>query len=510
MKVVTPKEMVRIEQLAYLKGQSSECFMENAGKQISHALHQEIPSSHLAKIIYILAGKGNNGGDAYVAGRYLLENGYQVIAYQLEDLQACNPLCRLNANRFIDKGGKCLKVWTEQNALAFEQGGLILDGIFGTGFKGKPTGLYKKVIRSANKSSLPIISIDIPSGLDGETGEVHEDAIQANLTFYLGLPKTGFFLNEGPNYTGRLYSIDFGLGFEEIEKASEAFHLLTPENLPRLPFVKRTRHKYEAGSIAAICGSKSMPGAAFLSCLSALRSGCGVVKLYHPENMSLHNCPLEIIPIPFSYQEENSIVYLQEELASSNVLLIGPGIGQSKETYQFLFSILGPLKISCVMDADALNLYSKAPFPLPENTLMTPHQGEMHRLLRLTTKHPLDIAFLKMCEKFTIERNISLVLKGASSFIFSPGCPTFVSQKGDPGMATAGAGDVLSGMIASLIAQGISIHQAAKLGVYLHGRSGEYAAGDKTSYCLIASDLIHYFPLAFKDILRISPLPHHV
>jgi NAD(P)H-hydrate epimerase len=221
----------------------------------------------------------------------------------------------------------------------------------------------------------------------------------------------------------------------------------------------------------------------------------------HPEgieNLLAFSAP-EIIKTPFNPNDSDSIL---SYLSHASSAFIGPGIGTSPEIRQLLEEILPQITLPTVLDADALNIYAQGAMALPEKVIMTPHLGEMLRLLHLKTPPKIQLAFLKKCQHFADEKNVTLVLKGAPTFIFHPLLPIHVSPVGDPGMATAGTGDILTGLIAALLAQGLSPHDAARLGVYIHGVSGEEAALEFTSYCMIATDLLNFFPVAFAFSTR--------
>ena len=285
MKVVTPKEMALLETSAYHQGSLEADFMEAAGKGIAEVVHSFIQKNGLGKHIFLLCGKGNNAGDAYVAGTALLHKGYEVQAYQIIPIAECSPLCQHSYARFFSSHG----IIVEEAILTdhfFDCYDLIIDGIFGTGFRGPVTEPYSSVIQFANLSRKPIFAVDIPSGLNGETGFVEDDAIHAKQTVFLGLPKQGFFFHDGWNCTGRLSFVDFGLPEKFTENAASPFLMLCQKMAkPLLPVIVNNRHKYQAGYVVGLSGSPGMPGAALLSSLSALRGGAGIIRLLHPEGM---------------------------------------------------------------------------------------------------------------------------------------------------------------------------------------------------------------------------------
>lgn len=493
MKVVSSKTMSHIESLAYRDGASEADFMEEAGSGVALVAHDFAERNNLDRVVILLCGKGNNAGDAYVAGFNLLQLEYEVYAIAPTPIADCSPLCKQHYERFMHQGGRFV-----ESGFVFPASGIIIDGLFGTGFRGLVKEPYASLIRMANGSKLPIISVDIPSGLDGETGQAGEDVIVATETAFLGLPKTGFFLHKGWDCTGKLRYIDFGLPKEYIEECEPDFIMLSEDIVkPLLPVIKRSRHKYEAGFVVGLSGSPGMPGAALLSSTAALRGGAGIVKLVHPDGMQaeLSLSPYELIKVPYKRDQSQDIIALMN---SASATFVGPGIGHSEETAKLLREVLPKLTKPCVIDADALTILSQKEIPLPQQTVLTPHHGEMMRLLKTTEKPQLSMEFLNICKKYADAHHVTLILKGGPTFIFEPGSAIMVNPTGDPGMATAGSGDVLTGLIAALLAQGLAPKDAACLGVYLHGVAGEHAAAELTSYGMIASDIIYHFPEAFR------------
>lgn len=498
MNVVSSHIMASIEKLAISEGESEEDFMEEAGSGVALLVHDYAESYNLDHHVILACGKGNNAGDAYVAGIHLIHLDYEVHAIQLAPIEHCSPLCQKNYDRFIREGGKILNPF--EGFEPVQLNGIIIDGIFGTGFHGTVEEPYASLITILNNSKLPIISIDIPSGLDGTTGEVKGPAIVATETAFLELPKTGFFLQDGWNHIGRLRYVDFGLPQEFIDEEPKDMIMTTHDLVkPYLPPIVRNRHKYQAGYVVGLAGSPELPGAAILSSTAALQSGAGIVKLLYPEGMQglLVGTPAEIIKL--SYQPSNEEAVL-EALNKAGATFIGPGLGITPQTIALLKYVLPRLTKPCVIDADALTIIASENIKIPANAILTPHLGEMKRLLHRKEDIPRTLDGLAICKAYAEKNNTTLVLKGGPSFIFHPGEYIIANPSGDPGMATAGSGDVLTGLLASLLAQGCTPHHAATLGVFLHGLAGEYAQEDLSSYCMMASDIMYRFPDAFNSL----------
>lgn len=332
---------------------------------------------------------------------------------------------------------------------------LIIDGFH------EPIG---SVIRQANASGNPILAIDIPSGLNGTTGAIDSYAIEATETVVVGYPKIGFFIRHGWNCVGKLRLDDF-----ELEEAKPIAFLPNLKEL-RLPKIVRTRHKYEAGYVLGLGGP-----AIKMSGLAALRAGAGIVRLFG----DIENAAPELL-----INKWNKKIW-EKEMQRARAVFVGPSLGKMW---------VNDIDLPCVVDADALVPKRK----FPKQSILTPHRGEVLRLLNLKAapeEEELFARIMKFCER----HDVYLVLKGAPTFIFAPERLPVIVPFGDPGMATAGSGDVLTGIIAALLAQKMGRYEAALLGVVLHGMAGEEAAKVKTSHCMIATDLIEFLPKAFQN-----------
>jgi ADP-dependent NAD(P)H-hydrate dehydratase / NAD(P)H-hydrate epimerase len=301
---------------------------------------------------------------------------------------------------------------------------------------------------------------------------------------------------------GKLLYANFGLGATYSEQAQATMELITPDMAASwLPSIQRNRHKYQAGHVVGLAGSPGFTGAAILSSFAALRGGAGIVHLLFPNGMEsdLGSAPAELIKIPYQLTDDDSILGWMNK---ANAVFIGPGMGRDDSTKKLLKNLLPRIPKPCVIDADALTIIAEERIPIPSQAILTPHAGELQRLFHDESHPVLDEAYLRRCQSFAEDHAVTLVLKGGPSFIFHPGKPILVNPTGNPGMATAGSGDVLTGLIAALLAQGLGCREAAALGVYLHGLAGDFGAETKTDYCLVASDITEHFPEAFKTITK--------
>lgn len=485
--VVSAKQMAEMESNAYQEGYKEETFMAKAGLEIAKGVKKYIEEHQLEKTILLLGGKGNNTGDGYVALCHLKEWGLDTLSYQVAP--PSSPLCKDHYTQYTALGG------TVTDKFPTNFSGLILDGLFGTGFHGVAKAPFGKMIEEANQSGLPILAIDIPSGLNGNTGSTEGPVIKASQTLYLGLPKLGFFLDQGWNLIGELRGADFGLPEKFIREIE--WELLEKKELI-LPKVVRNRHKYESGYVVGIAGSPGMPGAAQLASLAALRAGAGIVRLLHPEGMEgeLSASPYELVRVPYKTIEEKL-----DLIKKGQSLFIGPGLGRTKEAKTLLETLFKTLDRPAVVDADALFYLGDTQKSPPKGAILTPHLGEMGKLLALPERPSATATFLEECQEYVEKHEIILLLKGGPTFILAPGKKKTISPFGTAGMATAGSGDVLTGIIAALLAQSLDPFSAATLGAAIHGLCGEVAAKEKTNYSLIASDLIDALPSVFEELI---------
>ena len=496
-KILSCEEATLLDQKAEARGETTETLMEQAGKQIALFLDEYVQKKSLKKQVVIFAGKGNNAGDGYVAGVHLLKRGFQVFAYSVLDPEI-DSLCAKQKKRFESEHGVLLSAFP-----TLTKDTIILDAIFGIGFKGKTEGEAAKAIHKINSSPVLCFSIDIPSGLNGNIGHMGDahasPCIVADYTLAIEAPKLGFFVGLGWNFVGKIITLPIGLNAHSL--TTELEYLEEEDVANFLPSLIRARHKYEAGHVVGLAGGPGMCGAAMLAAQSCLKAGAGIVHLLHPSSLShdLAGPPWEIIRLAYP---QHNLPFVRGWLARAKARFVGPGMGQSRDAEFVLKNLWNEYKHNAVLDADCLNFLARTQTPIGPlpNSILTPHVGEMHRLLDEQISEPITLSFLRRCQRFTETNLTHVVLKGGPSFLFSLGMPISVMPRGDPGMATAGSGDVLTGILAALLAQGLTAHEALFLGTYLHGLAGEKAALDETSYSMTASSIIQALPHAFKEL----------
>jgi hydroxyethylthiazole kinase-like uncharacterized protein yjeF len=509
MYVVTAEEMRKLDRhVIDVIGIPAPVLMENAGSAVArhvldfsrkYASNRGNRPPHWA----ILVGKGNNGGDGLVAARHLVESGIDVtIVYAIppEQLTGDAALQREIANRL----GIPARVYGA-DPVDWRLIDGIVDALIGTGAKGAPRESYAALIRAANASGLPIISIDIPSGLDPDTGIPHDPCIRATRTVALAFLKRGLVQTAGIDSAGEVIVEPIGIWPQFAEKFGVQTFLLGERLFherwgldPRLPR-KTDTHKGTYGHVLVCAGSREMSGAGLLCCKAALRAGCGLVTWAVPDTLVPfligHVPEVMLAGLPGERHLPAATDRLLELMHRRDAAVLGPGLGRFAEDVDWLRTLWEKSDRPLVLDADALNMLADAAdFPSwPKRkapTILTPHPGEMARLAAVTTadvqKNRIEVA-----RTYAIRHQVTLVLKGAGTVIATPDGCAYINPTGNPGMATGGAGDVLAGMIGSLLAQGLSADQAACLGVWLHGSAGDRAAAKRPSgYSLMASDIL--------------------
>ena len=491
--IVDSATMRLIEERSLLSGQTVESLMDAVGAQLASFIQGLIQKAPRPPLVVLLAGKGNNGADGYTALTLLLHQHVQCMAWQVVS-PSPNSILERRKQEFIHQGGRVIEFPDIPHA---DDSLLIVDGIYGAGFKGKPDAASAKAMLWANSQSGPVISIDVPSGIDPTTGEAQGEAVYADYTMACHFPKKGCFLRQGWEHAGTIIFAD--LPFEN--QLSDLCLLETKDSIHMLPRKRRTQNKFQAGSVVGIAGSPGMMGAASLASESAYAVGSGYVRMLLPEAVSceMGQLPREAVKNVLA----SSVDTYLPLLSRADSLFIGPGCGRTLETMALFDGIWPHLTMPTVVDADALfwlSTQSENSWNI-QGKVITPHLGEMSRLLHRQIVM-VDDELLYRLRAIALTTQSTIVLKGAPTFIFSAGHPILVMPRGDPGMATAGTGDVLTGMIAGFLAQKLTLHSAAVLGTWLHGIAGEEAARLRTSYGLTASSLVQAIPSAIAQLLE--------
>ncbi len=513
MKVANAKEMQELDRKAIETYRiPGMILMENAGKGAAEVISRTFPDIHRKKIA-IIAGKGNNGGDGFVIARYLLNQGVSVKIYLLTDPKGLRGDAETNYSIFQRMKGEIIPVPSSKDYVKvkrdLEKFDILVDGIFGTGLDAEVRGYYREVIDHLNTLQRPIVAIDIPSGLDADTGKPLGTAIHASLTITFGLPKVGHLIPPGIDYVGDVRVVDIGIPKRLVDEENISTYLLEKQEIKEWLSIPRNpnTHKGDYGHLLVIAGSVGKTGAAAMACEAALRMGAGLVTLAIPKSL---NAIMEVKltevmtePLPetpkqtLSLRAFNAILRLCE---NKRAVVIGPGLGTFKETQSLVLKLVKTLNLPIILDADGLTALATLPKvpPLANRSLiLTPHPGEMARLIRSQVKQVLEDR-MGISRHFSQSQHLHLVLKGHPTLISTPKGEVFINPTGNPGMASGGTGDVLTGMIGGLVCQGFDILSSLQVAVYLHGMAGDEAAREKGEKSLIATDIIEKIPPLLK------------
>ncbi len=539
MKLVTAEEMRSLDEEAIKKiGIPSIVLMENAGLKTAQIIEKEY-SPLKGKSVYIFCGPGNNGGDGMVVARHLFNQGIKVKIFLLgkkeklkkdaarnlaitekmgisikeitssEDIESLKK--ELTPSPFPLPYGERIKVRGKRKFLYYElkEVEVVVDALLGTGSKGAPRGLMKEAITLINKYSKNILALDIPTGVDADTGEVAGEAVKADHTITFAYPKRGLYLYPGMDYAGKIKVVDIGIPSTLEEKRIKS-NLLTSSDVSKdLFYRKLSSHKGSFGHLLVIAGSEGMTGAASLSALAALRVGAGLVTLGIPESLNpiLEIKLTEVMTLPLPESKEKTLSYrafekIEKFSQRCKAIALGPGISLHKESKELVTMIIKRLNIPLVLDADGINalvgevsLLSKYKAPL----IITPHPGEMSRLLKIRVEE-VQKDRIKSAITLAKKTGTITVLKGARTIIADKEGNNWINSTGNPGMASAGSGDVLTGIIGGLLVQGIPPLEAAKFGVYFHGYAADLVIQEKEEMSLIASDILENLPGAIRRI----------
>ena len=470
-----------------------------------HAFAGEL-TSHFGpeRPVWIFCGTGNNGGDGMGIARLLLNKKYSVRIFTVGNVDKGSPDFRTNYERI-----KTLTT-VEQADKDFAElppaGAIIIDALFGTGLSRPAEGIYDAVIRKLNSYRLPIVAVDVPSGLFCEQPQGAAPAVEAQLTISFQAPKLAFFMPENFRYTGKWRIADIGLSKSFLAALSTPYHYqLAGDPGMGLPPRPKFMHKGMAGRVLLAGGSSGKVGAILLSARACLRSGAGLLTVHGPGCVAgpLHAST----PEAMMQADDNEKVVTQfatDGLADYDAVGAGPGLGLDERTGWAFHELIAHCTRPMVLDADALNLLAQNPGWLkevPKGSILTPHPGEYKRL---AGEWANDYDRLQKQQGFAKAHGLVVLVKGAYTTICTPEGQVYFNSTGNPGMASGGSGDVLTGVVAALLGQGFGPERSARLGVYLHGLAGDLAAREKGEYGLVASDIAEKLPEAFRGLVSDS------
>ena len=513
--------MQELERRSAAEGVSTDNLMEAAGLAVAGEVEDLLGEVRSAPIL-VLVGTGNNGGDGLVAARHLQRWGARVTAYLCLPRPEGDPKLALAqaAGCTITEGAADRDRSAIQQALASSR--LVLDAVLGTGRARPLEGPLKEVFSHLQRSresqqAPPLVALDLPTGLDADSGAVDPLCPMADLTITLGYPKVGLFTTPGAQHVGRLRVVDIRLPQHLADGLP--ITLLTPDIvtqlLPRRPLVA---HKGTFGRVLVVAGSRSYTGAPYLACMGAYRVGAGLVTLAAPESLhAILGAKLtEATHLPLPEAAPGVIApsasrLLAERLEEYQAVVIGCGLSQEPPVLEFIQRLLlsQVLPIPVVLDADALNNLTQVARwweYLEGQAILTPHPGEMSRLLERDTAD-VQAHRLQMAREGASQWGQAVVLKGAFTVVASPQGPIYLNSHANPGLASAGTGDVLAGAIGGLVAQGLPPFEAAACGVYLHGAAGEEVRREMGDTGMVASDLLPALPRVIKGLKGEQGIP---
>ena len=516
MKVLTSAQMKAVDRRTIEDiGIPGPVLMENAGLQIFQALLEIFPDPALEKVV-VVAGKGNNGGDGLVVARHLFNHGAKPVVLLLSRLGDLSGDALLNA-RIGRKIGleiretPTLEEWKAQRSV-LRPATVVVDAIFGTGLAKPAEGLFAAAIEDINKSPGFRLAVDIPSGLSSDGFEIIGPAVKADLTVTLAAPKVAHVFAPSENFVGALLVADISVPPALLDDPAHALELVERSQVE--PFFKkraRDTHKGTYGHLLVVGGSRGKTGAVSLAAKAALRLGAGLVTVATAESCLplVARSMMELMTEPLPESPEGTIAAKAADrvlslLKGKDGLLLGPGLSTEPSTAAFVRALVPKVKVPMLVDADGLNILAEdlsVLKGLKAGVVLTPHPGEFGRLAGLSIPEVLERR-LEAAPAFARAHGVHVVLKGYRSLTSAPDGRVFINPTGNPGMATAGSGDVLSGLVASFLVQEKDMLGATTAAVYLHGLAGDLAADKLSEKFLAAGDIVKFLPAAIKELER--------
>jgi NAD(P)H-hydrate epimerase len=501
MKLFTTKQIAGIDKFTIENEPIADIdLMERAAMQITNWLVQRFS---IERKMVFFAGPGNNGGDALAIARQLADIGFQCEVYLLDFGKDLKGSPATNWKRLKEQGKvKLAKIRKIQDFLQTESSDIFIDGLFGSGLSRPLEGLPAEIVRKINALPNTTVAIDIPSGLMGEdnTENIQENILRADFTLTFQFPKISFLFAENEPFTGKWEVLPIGLHPEGIAQTSTDFYIIEKEEVKQMiPVRSKFAHKGTFGHALLIAGSYGKMGASVLASKACLRSGVGLLTAHVP-HFGYSIIQTAIPEAMVSIDDHDSIFTGTPDLTPFSAIGAGPGLGMKSNTRKALKELIEKAKVPLVFDADALNIlseYKEWLNDLPENSILTPHPGEFKRMAGETAN---SWERIQKQMQLAAELKVIIVLKGSFTTVALPNGKLYFNSTGNPGMATAGSGDSLTGIILGLVAQHIPPEHAAIAGVFLHGLAGDIAAHEKSENALIAGDITHYLGKAFFEL----------
>jgi hydroxyethylthiazole kinase-like uncharacterized protein yjeF len=495
MKVARAQEMQEIDRLSQVEYRlSGDLLMERAALAVREVILRDY-GSIVGWRIYIFCGKGNNGGDGLALARILEEQQAKVTVVLAYEPAVYSGLAAVNLQRAIKYGVRVIG-WQQLDNQELNGAALLIDALLGTGAQGVPRENLVAMITKINDLHKPVYALDLPSGIDVNTGQVSQVAVHAVTTVTFGLPQPGLLCYPGAAYTGKLVVAPLGFPAQLLESERLTVNYLSQAELPEfLPCREPDAHKGSGGHLLVLGGAPGMTGALALTARGALRSGTGLVTAGLRDPWGWTEKPAEVMTVAWPKA--------MAQLTDYASVVIGPGLSTVSDSTDLLWRLLAGCQAPLVIDADGLNLLATRTEwwgGLRQTVVLTPHPGEMARLTGLTVRE-IQADRLTVARHYAESWGAVVVLKGARTIIGLPDGVTYINLTGNSGMATAGMGDVLAGMIGGLLAQGLTPAQAAVGGTYLHGLAGDLAVQAKGPIGIVAGDLVEQIPVAYQTVL---------
>ena len=515
LKVLSGAQMKKVDQEAIeTLGIPGILLMENAGRAVYNKVKEIINEEE--ESVLVICGKGNNGGDGFAAARHLTENSVQTTVISLFRPENLSGDALINHN--ILQNFTEIIYFEDIDITKFQElislSDIVADAIFGTGLNSKIKGFQEEVINSINEYAEGyVVSVDIPSGINADTGEVLGCAVEADFTVTIHAPKTGLFLYPGMDHCGEITTASIGIPEILNEEKDFNTYLITGNYAHiSLPLRPDNSHKGTFGKVFNISGRFEMPGAAYMCSMSSILVGAGYSVLAAPKSV-IPAVASKASEIVYAAMEETNKGIISENAVSealnrssnSDIILIGPGLSTDESAIRFVTEFIQQVTNrgdTVLLDGDALNAISTQENKiLPLKSIITPHPKELSRLMGVPVAEILKNR-VNSAKEAAQKLNTIVVLKGANTIIAEPDGDIYINTTGNSGLATAGSGDVLSGMIAGFIAQGAELRDAAILGVYLHGLAADIAVEEINEYSLTAVSLMYYIPDAIRELLK--------
>lgn len=509
LRIATGQQMREFDRRAVEEfGVPSIVLMENAGRHVADVV-RTLLTTLTGKRVCIVSGKGNNGGDGFVAARHLRDNGAQVSVLLLGDPADVKGDARVNLDILLKSGGQVESLTTAARlSSVLARSHAVVDAIFGTGLRGEVTGLPAEIIETINESGVPVVAVDLPSGLDADSGRIWGVCVRANQTVTFALPKIGLLSYPGAMYAGEVIVGEIGIPhqlYDDIKTELTDDAWVTSRLPRRLP----DSHKGTFGTTIVLAGSAGFTGAAAMASEAALKVGAGLCTLGIPismqDVMAVKLTEMMTRGLPETDSRALSADALEPALdlcSKATSVVLGCGLGTHPGTCEFVYRFLSSAKLPVVVDADALNCLAKDTRILEGEhgeLVLTPHPGEMARLLG-TRSDSIQSNRMDVVREAAARFRSVVVLKGARTLVADPSGRVFVNPTGNAGLAKGGTGDVLAGCIGGLIAQGVGAFDAAVCGVFIHGRAGDLAASAVGTAGMLAGDLLGALPKTLKDL----------